>query len=95
MKYVLNFGLSDDWLLENAVTDIVKACGKKFALILALPLLRYVFHETKSYFVPGDLFERIFSEYTGDRHVCSIKKTSLVIEGNKDNLSMKKLKTLH
>ena len=68
MKYVLNFGLSDDWLLENAVTDIVKACGKKFALILALPLLWYIFRENKAHLSHKDIVERIISAYTGDMH---------------------------
>ena len=43
--------LSDYWILENTVPNIGKFCGKEVALILALPLLWSILHETKSHFV--------------------------------------------
>ena len=46
----------------------MKACGKKFALILALPLLWYIFRENKAHLAPKDIVERIISAYTGDMH---------------------------
>ena len=96
-KYTLKgrSGMSDNWLLKNAVPNIVKVCGKEVAPILASPILRSILHETKSYFVPWDTVERILSAYTGDRHVCPIKKIPLFIEGNEDIMNILKWKSLH
>ena len=41
-----------------------------------------------SHFVPWDIVERIISAYTGDMHVCPIKKISFFIECNEDNLNI-------
>ena len=45
MNYALKIGigLSDYWLLENYVPNIVKVYCKEVAIILALPLMWYVF----------------------------------------------------
>ena len=46
VKYSLKGGngMSDYWLLENSVPNTVNFCDKEVALILALPLLRSIFH---------------------------------------------------
>ena len=90
VKYVIKGGirLSDDWILEHTVPNIVKVCAMEVDLILALPLMWSDFHGNKSQFVPRDIVERILSVYTGYRHVCNIKKITIFIEGNEDNFNM-------
>ena len=55
VKYVIKGGirLSDDWILEHTVPNIVKVCAMEVDLILALPLMWSDFHGNKSQFFSG------------------------------------------
>ena len=65
MKYELKCGsvLRDDWLLGNAVPNILKVCGKEVALIFHYHSCGMFLHETKEHFVRQDIFEQIIIAY--------------------------------
>jgi hypothetical protein len=96
-KYVLkeNCGVSDDWLAEYVVPNILRRFPREIGMVLARSLLWACFDDEVKQLLPPSLTTRILTAYQRIRQLPEdenpVKKVLLVITGNEDELQIDEL----
>jgi hypothetical protein len=98
VKYVLrlNSGISDDWILEHVVPNIMRRFPRQVGLVLGRALLWACFEQGAAGTLPAMIFDRVHHAYGLIRQFAvgenPVIKVPLIIAGDEDELTIDKIR---